>query len=337
MILTSGNLGQFLNGERAKFFEVFDQGQAEVERYDLAEIHKSSNKIAPLVERMNAAGRQKVELTSVTGALQDLQPTGEAKPFAEDTFLPSFITSVQPYKFTKRIRISREMVEREAVEYRDKLDETGKLKSAAMRTLSHHTFDLINFARTAQASLPNYLFGYGDGEPLSSILHADQVGNNHSNCLSTSPILSVDALESMWIQGYNTVSDANQPMPMFSGPKYLIVAPANIRTAQEIAQTGNTPYIANFVANVWEGVYQVVTSNYLANAVNSQAKDSRYVLVDGQYSPIKQFVFKDVTLESDFDFNNKTFVYDVEAQWKIGVRDYRGLLFSEGDNSTIST
>ncbi len=337
MILTSGNMGQFLTGVRAKFLEVFDQGQAEVERYDLAEIHKTSNKISPLVERMNATGRQKVEFTSVTGLLQNFQPTGEAKPFAEDTFLPSWITSVQPYKFTKRVRISREMVEREAVEYRDKLDETGKLRQAAMRTLSQHTFDLLNYARTAQSGLPLYLFGYGDAQPLTSTLHADQLGNNHSNVLETSPILSVDALEAMWIKGYHTVSDANQPMPMFSGPKYLVVSSANIRTAKEIAQTGNTPYITNFVANVWEGEYQVITSSYLDNAMNSAAVDSRYFLIDGQFSPLKQLVFKDVTLESDFDFNNKTFIYDAEAQWKIGVKDYRGIISSEGTNATITT
>ena len=80
----------------------------------------------------------------------------------------------------------------------------------------------------------------------------------------------------------------------------------------------------------------VLTSNYLANAINSNAKDTRYFLIDGQFSPLKQLVFKDVTLESDFDFNNKTFLNDCEAQWKLGATDYRGIISSEGDNSTIS-
>ncbi|HXP50108.1 MAG TPA: hypothetical protein VN922_09155, partial [Bacteroidia bacterium] len=128
LVNTTGSLGQFLEGVRAKFFQVFDQGQAEVAHYDLAELMKASHQISPLVERLNAAGRQKIEATSVTGTTQLLQPTGEAEPFKEMDFLPSYITAVQPFKFTGRIRVTREAVERTAVEYRAALDEVSKLK-----------------------------------------------------------------------------------------------------------------------------------------------------------------------------------------------------------------
>lgn len=334
LVNTTGILGQFLEGTRAKFFEVFDQGQAQVDHFDMAKLFETTDKISPLLERLNASGRQKLEMTAVTGMTQYLQPTGEAEPFKESNYLAGYITSVQPFKFTQRIRVTRESIERTDKDYRSALDETSKLKGSAAMTMSKHTIDFFNNSRVAQTSLPVQLFGYGDSQKLTSILHADKLGNNHSNILSLSPALSPDSFESITLLGYNTVSDENRPMPYLAGPKWLIVPPALTRKAQEIAQTPNTPYTANFIANIFQGTYMVLTSPFLT--ASNGGSDTRFFVVDGNYSPIKQVVFRDVTLEDHFDFNNKTYIYDVEAQWKIGPNDYRGIYASEGTGATIS-
>lgn len=334
ILTTSSAFGQFLNGVRAKFYQVFDQGQAEVSRYDMATLFETSNNMAPILERLNATGKQKIEATATTGLTQYLQPTGESQPFKEMEFLPGYITSVQPFQFTGRIRVSRQSVERVDSDYRSALDQTSKLKGTAAQTLSKHYFDVFNYSRTAQASLPVQLFGYGDTAKLTSVLHTDKISKNRSNILSTSPALSPDSIESMVLLGYNTVSDTGKPMPFLSGPKWLVVPPANGRKAQEIAQTPNSPYTSNFIANIFQGIYNVLTSPFLTAA--NGGSDTRAFLIDGNYSPIKQVVFKDVTMENDFDFNNKTFVNDVSAEWKVGPFDYRGLYATEGTGATIS-
>jgi hypothetical protein len=225
-------------------------------------------------------------------------------------------------------------MERQDKDYRSALDETAKLKSAAAMTMSKHTIDWFNNVRVAQASLPLQLFGYGDGVKFTSTTHADKLGTNHSNILSTSPALSPDSIESAILLGYNTVSDEGKPMPYLSGQKWLVVPPALTRKAQEIAQTPNTPYTSNFIANIFQGIYTVLTSPFLSSA--NGGSDTRFFMVDGNYSPIKQVVFRDVSLEDHFDFNNKTFINDVEAQWKIGAFDWRGVYSSEGTGATIS-
>ena len=328
-MIVRSDISQFLQGMRAKFFEVVDQGKEQASRYDVVTLFEAKPELGPLVQRLGAEGEQKREFTFTTGLLGYLEPTAELEPFKEGTYKTGYITAVQPYKFTKRIKVSREAVEKRAPEYSSALDEASKLLSTATLTLSKHTWDLFNNLRTAPASLPNQLFAYNDGVKIASVAHPLKAGGTVSNCLASSPALSVDALETALLLGYNTKDDTGKPMPYFSAQKYLVVNPALARKAREIALTDNTPYTTNFVVNIFRGIYDVIISTFITST-------TQWTLVDGTSSPIRQVVFKDITPEDWFDENVKGYVYDVEAQWRVGTVDFRGIVHSVGDSSTIT-
>jgi hypothetical protein len=327
--ITRADIAQFLEGMRAKFAEVQDQGKDSASRWDVVTLFESKPDLGPLVQRIAATGEQKKEFTFVTGAVGYLEPTAELEPFKETNYLPGYITAVQPYKFTNRISVSREAVEKRKPEYARALDEASKLLETATRTLSMHTWDLFNNLRTAPASLPNHLFAYNDGVKIASVAHPLVNSGTVSNVLASSPALSVDALELAYILGYNTKDDTGKPMPYFAGQKYLVVSPSLVRKAREIALTENTPYTSNFVANIFRGSYDVVMSPYITST-------TQWTLVDGMATPIRQVVFKDITTESWFDDNVKAFKYDVSAEWRIGTVDFRGIVHSVGDSTTIT-
>lgn len=327
--ITRSDISQFLEGMRAKFYEVVEQGKESASRYDIVTLFDSKPDLGRLVERMVASGEQKREFTFVTGILGYLEPTAELEPFKEGTYLPGYITSVQPYKFTKRITVSEEAFKYRKPEYARALDEASKLLETGTRTLSMHTWDLFNNLRTAPASLPNHLFAYNDGVKIASTQHPLVAGGVVSNVLPTSPALSVDALETAYLLGYNTKDDTGKPMPYFAGQKYLVINPALARKAKEIAMTENTPYTANFVANVFKGSYDVVISPYISST-------TQWTLVDGLATPIKQVIFQDILPDDWFDSNVKAYKYDVSAQWRVGTDNFRGIVHSVGDSSTIT-
>jgi len=107
-----------------------------------------------------------------------------------------------------------------------------------------------------------------------------------------------------------------------------------VRKAWEIAETPNTPYTNNFVANIFQGRYIAVESPYLGSAQGGS--NTRWFLVDAANSPIVHVVFKDITAEDWFDNVTKTYVFDVHGEWKIGAFNWRGVVSSEGDSSTIT-
>lgn len=328
-VITKSDLAQFLGGMRAKFFEVMDQGKDAASRTDIVSIFEAKPELGPLVVRLSTTGEQKKEFTFTTGLIGYLEPTGELEPFKETSYLTGYITSVQPQKFTSRITVSREAVEKRMPEYAAALDEASKLLSNATLSLSKSTWDLFNNLRTAQSSLPVGLFGYGDGVKIASVSHPLKGGGTVSNCLASSPALSVDALETALLLGYNTKDDTGKPMPYFSGQKYLVINPALARKAREIAQSELVPYANNFTINIFRGIYDVVVSPFITST-------TAWTLVDGLATPIRQVIFRDITVEDWFDDNVKAYKFDVSAEWKVGVKDFRGIVYSVGDGSTIT-
>jgi len=320
---------QFLAGIRAKFADVIDQGAEQARLYDIGQIFEGKTEIPPLIKRISATGQAKLEFTYVTGLLGYLQPRTELEPFPETNWLPGHITSVQPAQFAYRIRVSREAYERTSPEYLAKLDEARKLLANAAMTLSKHTWDFFNHLRTAPSNLPLHLFPYGDGVKLASTQHPLVGGGVVSNVLASSPAFSYDALELALLLGFNMKDDTGKPMPYFNGRVWIVANPALARKLMEIAQTDNQPYTSNFVANIYIGKYMYSVSPYITST-------TQWTVIDAENSPIHQVIFKDITAEDWFDDNTKTYVYDVHAEWKIGPLDFRGLVHSEGNGTTIT-
>ena len=332
--ITTSYIDLFLEGVRAKFYEVYSQGDDQLRLYDATSLFDTMTNVTPLIRRINATGKQKLETIYTTGLVGYLEPREEAQPFPMAEYLKGIITEVQPFQFARSIRVTRESYERRSPEYASALDEAKKVRQNAILTASKHIFDWFNNVRTAPASLPPQLFPYGDGVRFASTQHPLVGGGVGSNILSTSPALSIDALESGILLAQNTVDDTGKPMPYMSGQIYLVVPPALVRRAWEIAETPNTPYTNNFVANIFQGRYIAVESPYLG--APQGGSNTRWFLVDAANSPIVHIVFKDITAEDWFDNVTKTYVFDVHGEWKIGAFNWRGVIVSEGNSSTIT-
>ena len=328
--ITSRELSTFLDGVRAKFMEVIDQSKVSAARYDVLQLFGASTDLAPIFERLSWIGKQKGEFTLVTGVLGYLEPTGELEPFKETGYLAGPITEVQPAKFTKRIRVSREAFERRDISYRQALDEASKLLVVANRTASLHIVDVFNHLRTAPSDLPAHLFVYNDGVKAASTQHPLAAGSVFSNVLPNSPQLTVDSLDAAILMGNNMKDDTGKPMPYFSGGQiYLVINPALRRRAREIVETENTPYTANFVVNIFRGAYNVIISPLIVST-------TAWTLVDSSTKPIKHIIFRDIDAEDHYDPDVKAFIFDVSAEWKAGVLDPRAVIHSVGDGSTIT-
>jgi len=152
-----------LRGVRAEFAYITDQAEKQVSAYDANVYLDVTNKTGALFEEVNAVGRQRLESIAITG-VSELLPTEERQAFPETSYVPSYITSVEPYKFSRRIKVSRESVERRDTLYQKALDEVSKLNYAWMNTRARHRFDRFNKAFSIATA--KHLFDYGDGVAL---------------------------------------------------------------------------------------------------------------------------------------------------------------------------
>jgi hypothetical protein len=334
--ITTQSFPEFLTGVRAKFHEVIDQDTKSAQKYSVAKLFESLQDVSPLIMVENLEGTQKADYTFIPPLAGYLEPREELEPLPETFAYKGIITSVQPYEYAIRLRVSFESIERQDSDYKQKLNWASKLKSNLERTLSMHTFSFFNNVRTDPANLPQWLFTYNDGKKIASTQHPLANGEVGSNILANSPALSDIALESALLLAYNWKDDAGKPMPYFGGKIYIITAPENAKKLFEILETPNVPYTSNFVANVFYGTgrYVGITSPYLSQ--QNGGKSTRFILVDGEDSPIRQLIFKAPYYNEWQDYNVYAYVFDVMAAWKIGNIDWRGIVVSEGDNSTIT-
>jgi len=314
-----------LRGVRAEFAYITDQAEKQVSAYDANVYLDVTNKTGALFEEVNAVGRQRLESIAITG-VSELLPTEERQAFPETSYVPSYITSVEPYKFSRRIKVSRESVERRDTLYQKALDEVSKLNYAWMNTRARHRFDRLNKAFAVATA--KHLFDYGDGVALCSTSHPDKIGGTHSNVVTASDI-SPTSIESMVLVLQNQVDDIGEPMPMGGGMKYIIVPPSKVRKAKEQLESEWIPDTNNNNVNVWRGQgWIMVTSPFLSSA--NGGSDTAWFIVDGLFSPLKDVIFKPVVSETWFDDDTKVFVYDIHFEHKVGAFDYRGIVGNPG-------
>lgn len=327
MPITTSNIDLYLRGVRADFALVIDQAEKQLAAYDSNVYLDVANKTGALFEEFNAIGQQRVEFNSVTG-VKELQPTAELQPFPEVSYVPSFITAVEPQKFTDRIRVSYESAERRDSKYQSALNEASKLNIAYANTKARHKFDRLNQGTaTVTASYPQ-LFDYNDSVALFSASHPDKVGSVHSNTVTASDI-SPTTIETMILVLQNQVDDIGEPMPMGGGTNYLIVPPAKVKKAKENIDSEWQVNSANNNINVWRTTSWVLVTSPFLGTTNSGSNTAWYI-VDGMFSPFKDVMFKSVNNDTWEDKNNKSFVHDIEMEHKVGAIDYRGCVQNSG-------
>lgn len=324
-MITSKSIDLLLRGVRAEFANVVDQADKQLAAYNSNIYLDATNKTGALFEEINGQGQQRIESIGITG-VQELQPTAEAQEFIGTDYVPSYITTVEPYKFTRRIKVTRESAERRDSKYQKALDEASKLQVAAENTKSRHRFDRFNKAFSAVTA--NHLFDYGDNVALVSASHPKKIGAVQSNIVTASDI-SPTSIESMQLVLQNQLDDIGEPMPMGGGHKYLVVPPTKVRRAKEVIESEWLVDTANNNINVWKGQgWTIVTSPFLS--ASNGGSNTAWFMVDANFSPLKDVMFRPVTNETWFDENTKIFVHDISFEHKVGAYDYRGLVGNAG-------
>lgn len=323
--MNTRSIDLLLKGVRAEFAVVVDQAEKQLSAYNANVYLDATNKTGGLFEEINASGRQKVEAISLTG-VSELSPTEELQEFVETEYVPSYVTAVEPYLFTKRIKVSRQSAERRDTMYQKALSEAPKLNVAAENTKAKHRFDRFNKAFSTVTA--KHLFDYGDSVALCSASHPDKNGSTHSNLVTASDI-SDTSIEAMVLVLQNQVDDIGEPMPMGGGMKYFIVPPAKVKKAKQNIESEWEVGTANNTINAWKGVGWVLVSSPFMSAANG-GSDTACFIVDANFSPLKDVMFRPTTNETWFDENVKAFVHDISMEHRVGAYDYRGLVGNAG-------
>jgi len=324
-MITTRNIDVLLKGVRAEFALVVDQASKQLQMYNSNVFLDAVNKTGGLFEEIGAQGRQRWEAISVTGT-QLLSPTVEAQEFIQKDYTPSFITTVEPFKFTGRLKVTREAAERRDSMYLAALNEATKLNVASENTKAKHRFDRLNKA-FALVTQPEF-FDYGDGVPLVSASHPNKVGGVASNSVAASD-LSPSSIEAMVLTLQNQKDDQGIPMPAGGGMKYLVVPPAKVRKAKENIDSEWIVDSANNNINVWKSQgWNLVTSPWLS--ASNGGSDTAWFIVDANDSPLKDVMFRPITNETWFDENTKVFVHDISMEHKVGPVNYRSLVGNLG-------
>lgn len=329
MAITTRNIDVYLRGIRADFAEVVDQAQKQIGAYETNVYLDSTNKVGGLFAENDRSGQQRVEYLGTTGVSR-LLPTNELAAFPQTTYQSTYLTQAEPFKFARRIVVSRESVERRDNQYNKALEEASKLQYAYINTRASNKFDRFNQAFAAVTA--SHLFDYGDVDAGATALvannHPDKVGNTHSNLVGPSAITPV-SIEAMVLALQNQVDDIGEPMPMGGGTKFMVVPPALVRLAKQNLETELEPFTANNQINVWYGAGWTVVSSAHLSAAHGGSNTAWFVL-DGQNSPLVEEIFKPITAETWFDDDRKAFVHDVEFNHKVGAKDYRGIVGNQG-------
>jgi len=326
-MINTRSIDIFLRGVRADFALVEDQAQKQLSAYDSNVYLDATNKLGPLFKEINATGKQRAEFTSVTG-VPELKPTGEAQPFNEVGYVPSFITSVEPQKFTARTKVTQESFERRDAQYQRALDEVAKHQVAYANTIARHKFDRFNKAFALVTTADVHLFDFNDSVALCASNHplkpmVPGAPSTYSNIVTASDITSA-SIEAMVLVLQNQVDDIGEPMPMGGGTKYMVIPPNKVKKAKEAIASEWEVGTANNTVNVWySSGWVLVTSPFLTSS-------TAWFILDAMQSPLINVIFKAPTTSTWYDDNIKVAVYDIEAQYKIGATDFRGLCGNAG-------
>lgn len=324
-MITTRSIDLLLRGVRAEFAYTIDQAEKQLAAYNSDVYLDATNKTGALFEDVNASGKQRVEAISITG-VSELQPTEEAQEFIATDYVPSYVTAVEPFKFTRRIKVTRESAERRDTKYQKALNEASKLQVAAANTQARHRFDRFNTAFTAVTA--KHLFDYGDGVAFAASTHPDKIGGTHQNYITASDI-SPTTIETMVLVLKGQVDDIGEPMPMGGGMKYMVLPPQKVKKAKENIESEWQVGTANNTINVWRGQgWVLVDSPFLQTGYGGS--NTQWSIVDGMFSPLRDVMFRPVTNETWFDENTKVFVHDISMEHKVGNFDYRGIVFNAG-------
>lgn len=149
----------------------------------------------------------------------------------------------------------------------------------------------------------------------------------------TNPALAVSALNAAQVQMAETRDDKGQLVPRM--PTKGVVGTALWATADVIFATARLPGGNNNDANRWYNTVKWIVNPYINSAFSSVAyADTMWCLIDDSMNPLtwlwgKRPIMKDGYL--DYDTNSVR--YNANMYYDFGHSDWRGTIFSQGDNT----
>jgi hypothetical protein len=157
--------GELVKGVGVQFMDVFNQSMLSYSSAMNDMVAVNGNKLTAVAKQMKTdkAVEHFVQKTGVNY----LQTTTEGAAFNSDSRILAYKTSVTPQLFSSSVSVTYQAVQDS--DYRAQLDEFADLTISANETMDKTFFDMLNYAFTAQSSLPSHIVGYGDAKPLNKL------------------------------------------------------------------------------------------------------------------------------------------------------------------------
>ena len=323
----------WIKGLAAKFAEVENQAD---QSYSLAidsALGVETNKATRLF-RERTSDKAEEKTTNKTGVGYPVLTT-EGQDYATDSRIPGYRTVYKFIKKTLSIEITEEEKDDRDNDLQDKFDEAKDLRIGMMMEFDRSAFSILNYAFTAQASLPSVLTFYSDGKPLCSVGHPRKDGGTaQSNASATGIPLTETNLETGRQALRRQLDDRGLPMNIGSGRIVLLVPDSLEKSAVIYTKSTKRSGTANNDLNIYDGIVTVISTKW----INSQngGSDTAWFLIDSMYSPLVFYRRQGIRTSVYMDNKNKNTIYDISARWQVGNKNWRGVWGSKGDSAAYT-
>ena len=334
---TRSSYGELVRGVGVQFVEAFNQSQ---NSYSLAMddmLGSPGNKRTALAKQVST-NASKAHFIQKTG-LNYLSLTEEGDAFAADSRLLGYKTSVTPQKFTTSVSVTQEAMEDR--DYDSQLSEYADLGITGKETMDKAFFDMFNYAFTAQSSLPDWLFGYGDGKPLASTSHPRVDGGTaqrNTFASGTTQLTLTDTnLETARIDLMRQLDDRGKPIR--GGGRPILLVPIELeKTAAILTRGEKRSGTANNDINIYDGTMTVISSKWLAYSGNGGSLPSTaWFLIDPVLAKLLFVLREGLGTHSWTDPNTLSQSFYIRTRFACAWTDFRGVYGSLGDLSAYSS
>ena len=366
-----GSKDVFLVGVRADFNAVEDQAVkavASLEKNGLLNSDVNTDGLFTQVSNITSEGNMAVWRNVSTAGLESLGTRIAGGAYPEGKFPRGWETVVTDPNLqdSSQILVPEERADAESAQYKAALNRAQKLILSTRRKNIGDPFDVFNQAFVAPTSYANTRFVGKGNQGLDgnfTALNEALVSGSHkiaktaaapsaggSNAVGVGGLYSAFSDTSYYAaleQATTFVDDVGLPMPMFGGSVAMVLPNANslVRTAQEINKSEWKTGTANNEVNVLMGtIGKIISSPYLTNSINystANTQNKKWFLVDtASQDPqvgtgLVRVAFLPTNSRVERLLPNDAIVYKVKQSYSYAFTDWRNVLGSLGDASSI--
>lgn len=332
-IENSSSYGELIRGVGVQFQDVYNQRKMTYSKAIDNLMAEEGNKATRLC-RKEKTNAKIVHYLQRTGTAYP-SVFGEGSSIPVDTRLMGYKTSLTIQDYGLQIPITDDaMMDND---YQGELNAFGDLGVSMEELQDKWFFDLFNNAFTAQASLPNYIYGYGDGKPLASTLHPRKDGGTaQSNASSTGLVFNNVNFATARNALARQLDDRGKPIDVGSSSLILLVPTELQDQACEFAKSEKKINTNNNNINVWKGMVTVVSSKLLAYSGANIASTAWFV-IDTKVAQLRMYERQASKSFSATDKDTLNKFFAVKGRAVVGWTDWRGVWASKGDGGAYSS